>query len=211
MQDKEKSTEQCKAGLQPKQCKADLQKGTCKADLHEQLTWRRIFTPVHIPKYLVEQIKSRDFTVDQFYKNQEEACICIDSQGNQSISPLNHLYVLSDEGFKVVGFLWFVIDDMCQSIIVQNFSVDRKYWGKGKALELASRHIKEILKNAKLKKVYWVTNRPKVFEKAGFVRAKDTIMEWSPEGENHGEIVNGGKQDQRNPKQSDTGAKAVSQ
>lgn len=210
MQDKEKSTDTCKADLQAEQCKADLQRDTCKADL-QHLRWVRVFTPVHIPKYLVEQIKSRDYSVDDFYRHQEHACTYIDANGSKAISPLNHLYVLSSQDYKVVGFLWFVIDDLCQNIVVQNFSIDRKFWSKGNAIELASKHVKEILKNAKLKKVYWVTNRPKVFEKAGFKRAKDAIMEWDPEGEKDGKNVIRGKQDQRNPKQSDTGAKAVSQ
>lgn len=208
MQDKEKSTDTCKADLQSDTCKADLQPDTCKADL-QQFRWVRVFTPVHIPKYLVEQIKSRDYTVDDFYKHQEEACTYIDKAGNKTVSPLNHLYVLSSQDYKVVGFLWFVVDDLCQNIVVQNFSIDRKLWNKGNAIELASKHVKEILKNAKLKKVYWVTNRPRVFEKAGFVRAKDMIMEWDPEEEKDGESVFRGKQDKRNSKQSDTRAKVI--
>lgn len=223
MLDSEKSTKKktatCKAALQDKQSagalhsenrKPDLQSPTCKAALQPELKWIRIFTPVHIPKYLVEQVKSREFSIDNFYRHQEAACTYVDNTGNRAVSPLNHLYVLSDENYKVVGFLWFVIDDLCQTLIVQNFSIDRRFWGKGKAIELASKHIKEIVKNAKLKKVYWVTNRPRVFEKAGFTRAKDTIMEWDPEGEKDGEIVFRGKQHKCASEQSNTRAEVIS-
>lgn len=223
MLDSEKSTKEkeptCKAALQDKQSagalhnenrQPDLQEKPGKAALQPELKWVRIFTPVHIPKHLVEQIKSREFSIDDFYRHQEAACTYVDDTGNRAVSPLNHLYVLSDENYKVVGFLWFVIDDLCQTLIVQNFSIDRRFWGKGKAIELASKHVKEIVKNAKLKKVYWVTNRPTVFEKAGFTRAKDTIMEWDPEGEKDGKITIRGQQHQRTSEQFDTRTEVIS-
>lgn len=147
----------------------------------DKLQFVRIFTPVHIPKYLVEQIKDRDFDVDDFYKWQENHCTYLDKDGQMQVSPLNHLYVLVNDEFKVVGFLWFTVDDLNQTIFVNNFSMDKEYWFKGKAIDLAAKHVKKIQKNAKLRKVYWATNCPKVFSKMGFKQCKSVIMEYQPE------------------------------
>jgi len=145
-------------------------------DIFESLRWIRIFDPIHIPKRLVKQIKQREYDVDEFFDYQKSICL-IPGDGVPVVNPLNHLYVIANEDNEVVGFLWFVVDELTKNIFVQNFSVDASLWNKGKAIEFASKHVKQIKKKAKLKKIYWVTNHPKVFEKHGFELSKDRIME----------------------------------
>ena len=59
----------------------------------EELRWVRIFTPLHIPTYLVEQIKKRDYTVEDFYKYHGSTCV-VKQDGKDCLNPFSHLYVL---------------------------------------------------------------------------------------------------------------------
>ena len=70
-----------------------------------KLRFIRVFTPMHIPKYLIEQFKSRDYEVEEWYKYMEIVCIQETPNGPQ-LNPLTLLFVVVDEGNKVVGMLW---------------------------------------------------------------------------------------------------------
>jgi N-acetylglutamate synthase-like GNAT family acetyltransferase len=143
----------------------------------DELRWVRVFSPIHIPKYLVEQIRDRDFTVDDFYKYQEINCL-IDDKDGKKLNPFNHLYVLANEENFVKGFLWFIVDPLSKDVVINTFSMDKEYWGQGKAVKNLSEHVKEILKKLKLNKVYWMTNYPKHSERYGFKRSKSVLMEF---------------------------------
>jgi len=145
-----------------------------------ELKWMRVFSPVHIPRYLVEQVKQREFTVDDFYKYQELHCL-IQGKDGPTLNPLNHLYVLSDEENIVKGFLWFVINPLTNDMIINTFSIDDDYWWKGKAVKMLSEFVKKLMKKLKLKKVYWITNYPKHSERHGFKRSKSVLMEYMEE------------------------------
>lgn len=155
----------------------------------DDLRWVRIFTPIHIPKYLVEQVRNRDYEVDEFFKYHEINCVLSNEKG-PTLNPFSHLYILVDPSNEVKGFLWFVIDPLTKDLIIQTYSVDKDYWFKGKAVAKLSRHIKEIRKKGNLKKIYWITNYPKHSEKYGFKRSKGVLMEYS--GDNNGKDTNGG-------------------
>lgn len=144
----------------------------------EDLRWVRVFTPVHIPTYLVDQVRDRDFTVDEFYQYQEQSCIRMTKEG-PSLNPLNHLYVLANKENVTKGFVWFTIDALSKDICIHTFSMDKEYWLKGKAVEKLSNFIKEIRRKASLNKVYWVTNYPKHSERHGFKRSKSVLMEYT--------------------------------
>lgn len=146
----------------------------------EELRFVRIFTPVHIPKYLVEQVRDRDYSVEDFYAFQESACLRMTKEGH-SLNPLNHLYVLANDENITKGFLWFSIDLLGKNICIQIFSIDKEYWFNGKAVEKLANFIKDIRKKAKLNKVYWITNYAKHSERHGFKRSKSVLMEYSEE------------------------------
>ena len=154
----------------------------------DDLKWVRVFSPIHIPKYLVEQIKHKEFEVEEFYKFQEINCL-IQDEDKVKLNPFNHLYVLADDQNFVKGFVWLVIDSLTKDIILNTFSIDKKYWGSGKAVQKASQLVKDLLKKFKLNKVYWVTNYPKHSERYGFRRARGILMEYT--GEKNGKNIDG--------------------
>ena len=146
----------------------------------KDLRWVRIFTPIHIPRYLIEQIKDRKWTVDEYIKYHEMNCLT-EKDGTQGLNPFSHLYVLVNEDNLTKGFLWFSIEPLTKDIFIQNYSIDKEYWCKGHAVEKLAEHIKYIQKKGKLNKVYWVTNYPKHSQKYGFKQSKSVLMEYSEE------------------------------
>ncbi len=152
----------------------------------EELGWVRIIDPYLIPEYLVEQIKERMFTVEKFYKYQE--MICSQQQnGITVINPMNLLFVLADKEMKIKGFFWGVVDALANALVINTFSMDKEYWGEGKAVRLLQEKAREIKDGAQLDKVYWVTRCPKHSEKYGFKRSKHQLMEYRDGRNNDGE------------------------
>lgn len=151
-----------------------------KKDKFKDLRWVRAICSDLIPKYLVEQVKHREFTVEDFYKYQNLNCY-IQTENGMEMNPLNHLYLLVNGDNIVKGFLWFVVDPLCKNIFINTLSVDNEYWGGGKAVEMTADHVKKIMKEAKLKKTCWITRYPKHSEKHGFNRSRDVIMQYMEE------------------------------
>lgn len=158
----------------------------------DDLKWIRIFTPSHIPKYLIEQIRDREFSVEDFYKYHEVNCT-IPSKDGIKLSPFSHLYVLVNEENIVKGMLWFCVDPLTKDIIIQTFSMDKDYWMKGIAVKKLAKHIKEIRKKGNLNKIYWITNYPKHSERNGFKRSKAVLMEYDEKNEEKNEEIKDGK------------------
>jgi hypothetical protein len=137
----------------------------------DDLKWIRSFSADIIPRYLIEQIKDKDFSVEDFYKYQNLNCL-IDGSKGPSLNPFNHLYILVNKENVVKGFLWALIDPLSKDMIVNTFSMDNEYWYGGKSMKKAIDHVKEIIKKLNIKKVYWLTNYPKQSERYGFKRSK---------------------------------------
>lgn len=152
------------------------------SDNHEKsmddLRWIRVFTPLHIPKYLVENVRDRDFTVDEFYRFQEINCLR-DTEEGPTLNPFSHLYVLADKEHVVKGFLWFVVDALTKDLVIQTYSVDPEFWYHGKAVEKLAILIKDIRRKAKLNKVYWITRYPRHSQRYGFKQSEHILMEYS--------------------------------
>ena len=144
------------------------------------LKFVRVFTPMHIPKILIEQIKDREYEVDDWYKYQESISVRKTDNGMQ-LNPLSLLFVITDEGNKVVGMLWCEVDMLGKTLVIQTFSMDKKYWGRGKAVSLLSNKAKEIAKECKLKNIMWINAYPKHSERYGFRRSRSVLMEWKEE------------------------------
>lgn len=152
-----------------------------------ELSWVRIFDPIHIPKKYIEQIKDRSFSVDKFIAMQKDACI-ENIDGKMVLNPFNLLYVLADEDKVVKGFCWMVVDALSNALVINSFSLDNEYWNKGKAVRLLEEKAKEIQEGAKLDRIFWITRCPKHSERHGFKRSKHVLMEYIGHGRNiHGE------------------------
>lgn len=141
------------------------------------LVFMRIFDPIHIPSYLVEQLKDRLYEVDKFYAYQRIACTFHPPEGGMKLNPTNLLYSLVNEKLKQVkGFLWMVVDILSDSLVIQNFSIDKEYWHKGDSIALLEEKAKKVRQDLSLKRIVWVTKHPKFCEARGFKRSKDTVM-----------------------------------
>lgn len=143
-----------------------------------KLKFIRIFDPVHIPVELVQQVRDRKFSVEKFYEYQSIVCVSKTEHG-LVVNPLNLLFVIANEKTKVVGFLWAVVSPLSQDLVINTFSMNKDYWGKGDAVTLVTNKCKEIMKEANLSRVYWITNYPKHSERYGFKRAKGVLMEFN--------------------------------
>lgn len=146
----------------------------------DELKWVRILMPDLIPRYLVEQVKKRDYTVDEFYDYQRLICLRETDQGPVP-NPLSHLWALVDKENMVKGFLWFTIDSFCKCLVLQTYAVDKEYWTKGESIKKLSDHLKDIQSKANLKKIYWITDYPKHSQKHGFKISKSVLMEYVEE------------------------------
>jgi len=144
----------------------------------EELKWVRLLSPVHIPRYLIDQVRDKNYDTDDFIKYQELNCLVADNQGFK-VNPFNHLYALVDNGNLVKGFLWFVIEPLTKDLLVNTFSMDKEYWFGGYAMKKASDHIKDLMKKMKIKKCFWSTNYPKHSERQGFKRSRSVLMEYA--------------------------------
>lgn len=157
-----------------------------------ELKWVRIFDPVHIPREYVEQIKERQFSTDKFFALQKSACVN-EINGNLILNPFNLLFVLADGGNIVKGFCWMVVDQLSNALIINTFSIDKEYWGNGKAVQSLESKAKHLQEGAKLDRIYWITRCPKHSERHGFKRSKHVLMEYIGHGTDiHGEQCQAG-------------------
>lgn len=147
----------------------------------KELRWIRLFSPLAIPPYLVEQVKGRDFEVEDFYKLQEMNCLMQGKDG-PTLNPLNHLYALVNKKNTVKGFLWAIIDPLSKDLVINTFSIANDYWHQGGgAFEKVSSFVKEMKEKLKIKKVYWITPNPNHAKKHGFKPSRSVLMEYQDE------------------------------
>jgi len=128
----------------------------------DELEFVKLKIPILIPSKLIELVKGKTFTVEQFYEYQSK----------QLGNPNNHLYVLVDKTKKIHGFLWAETQSLDGSLFVNTFSVDRKFWGGGEAIKKAVEF---------LDKLHRLTTNWRYFEKNGFARSKIVLLEYNSE------------------------------
>lgn len=128
----------------------------------------RLKIPTLIPQDLIENVKGRTFTPQQFYRYQEE----------QVSNPYNFLYALIDEAKKIQGYLWAEVNVLDGSLFVNTFSITKDYWGKGKAIPMVVEFLEELKNKTKAPRVFWITTNDKFFSKHGFKRSKNVLMEY---------------------------------
>lgn len=145
-----------------------------------ELRWIRALNSSVIPAYLIENVKKKDYSVDNFMRYQDMICSREEANGIR-FNYYSHLYAMVNPENETKGVLWFTIDPLTQDILIQTYSVDPEYWKSGGAVEKLVEWIKEIRSKANLKKVYWVTDYPKHSERHGFKRSKSVLMEYNDE------------------------------
>jgi len=122
----------------------------------EELRWVRVFTIEHLPNYLVDQVRHRTYSIEEFYKYQQ-LNLLMQSENGIKLNPFNHIYVLVDSENLVKGFVWLTIDALSKDIFIQTYSVDKQYWNRGQAVKKLAEHVKEIRNKAKLNYIFWHT------------------------------------------------------
>lgn len=145
----------------PEQSKAVLQ--LCA------LEFVKLRFPRAIPIELIENVKGRTFSAEQFYKYQVA----------QVDNPYNHLYVLIDDCKIIHGYLWAEVNVLDDSLFVNTFSISKEYWGKGEAIKRVCAFLEELRSKLKAQRVYWITTNEKFFAKQGFKRSKNVLMEYN--------------------------------
>lgn len=173
----------------------------------DDLRWVRAFSADIVPKYLVEQIKKRDFSVEDFYGYHSVTCLRNTADG-PTLNPLSQLYVMANPENMVKGLLWIVIDPLTKDLVIQTYSVDKEYWKEGGAMEKVATFVKEIRSKCGLKKIYWITDYPKHSQRHGFKPSKSVLMEYS-EGEENGENTIRGREARGTSSDSDAGSPEI--
>lgn len=131
-------------------------------------TFVRLKLPRLIPQELIELVKGKTFTPEQFYKYQEE----------QAGNPYNFLFALIDQEKKIQGYIWSETNALDGSLFVNTYSVRKEYWNKGDAIPKAIEFLKELKKKTGAKKVFWVSTNDKFYVKHGFKRSKNVLLEY---------------------------------
>lgn len=124
-----------------------------------------------IPESLIESVKGRIFSPEQFYKNQEEHI--------KHENPSNLLYVLTTPTNKIEGYLWVQMSQLDGTMFVNTFSVNKEYWFKGKAIPKVVEFLGTLKDKYKAPRIFWITTNDKFFTKHGFKRSKNVLMEYN--------------------------------
>lgn len=140
--------------------------GTPKID---QLMFVKLKIPKLIPRELIESVKGRTFTPEQFY----------DYQAKQVDNPYNHLFALVDSAKKIHGYLWAEVNVLDDSLFINTFSISKEFWGKGEAIKKVTDFLDGFRKKINATRVFWLTSNERFFLKHGFKRSKMALMEYN--------------------------------
>lgn len=140
-----------------------------KKDSISSLQFVKLKIPRLIPLELIESVKGRTFTPEQFIKYQE------DQVGN----PGNFLYAMIDIDKKIHGYLWAELNILDGTLFVNTFSISKAHWGKGAGIKKAIEFLQTLKEKTQAPRVFWVTTNEKFFAKHGFKRSKNCLMEYN--------------------------------
>jgi N-acetylglutamate synthase-like GNAT family acetyltransferase len=135
----------------------------------KNLEFVRLKIPSLIPIDLIEAVKGCTYTAERFIEYQE----------SQIDNPANFLYALIDESRKIHGYLWAELNLLDRSLFVNTVSVYKKYWGKAMGIKKAIDFVSYLKTKEKVERVFWCTTNPRYFEKHGFDRSKNCLMEYN--------------------------------
>lgn len=135
----------------------------------DDLSFVRLRIPSLIPRELVEAVKGRTFSVEQF----------MDYQESQVDNPYNFLYALVDLDKKIRGYLWAESNVLDGSLFVNTFSIEKQFWGKGESLNIVHELLKNLKELVQAPRIFWITTNEKFFIKHGFKRSRNCLMEYN--------------------------------
>ena len=139
----------------------------------ENLRWVKLYNPEIIPQKLIEEIRGRTYSVEEFYEYQK-----INKE-----NPGNLLYAIADNDNKIRGYLWAEMNALDESLFINTFSIDKEYWNKGEAIDFAIEFLRDLKDKIKARFVYWMTTNSRFFMKKGFKESKHHLMIYEGEEE----------------------------
>lgn len=138
-------------------------------DVLEKLQFVKLKFPRLIAEELIDSVKGRTYSLEQFYKYQEEQV--------KYKNPGNLLYALIDEEKKIQGYFWAEISQLDGSMFINTFSIRKEYWFKGEAMPKVHEFIGQLKERHGCQRVFWITTNEKFFLKHGLRRSKNVLME----------------------------------
>lgn len=135
----------------------------------DDLSFVRLRLARCIPRSLIESVKGRTFTPEQFFTYQDQ---------NHS-NPNNFLYALIDPERRIHGYLWAERNALDGALFVNTYSVEKQYWGNGEAIPKAINFLAGLKESTGAQRVFWMTTNKKYFERHGFVTSKNVLMEYN--------------------------------
>lgn len=142
----------------------------------DELKFIKVLIPENvrlIPKKLIESVKGNYYTPEQFFKYQEQQI--------KDENPYNLLFILINKSKQIEGYLWCELSQFDNSLFVNTFSISKEYWFKGKSIPKVIEFLNELKSKFNSPRVFWITVNPKFFEKNGFKRSKNVLMEYNDE------------------------------
>jgi hypothetical protein len=134
-----------------------------------KLEFVRLKIPELIPLVLIEAVKGRTFTPEQFIKYQQK----------QVDNPGNYLFALIDPDKKIHGYLWAELNMLDNTLFISTFSISKQYWGKGAGIKKAIEFVEKLKEKTKSPRVQWSTTNEKFFCKHGFRRCRNVLLEYN--------------------------------
>jgi len=130
-----------------------------------ELKWHLISDFKLVPRYLVEQIKDRPYSVEMFYSREEK-------------DPTQQIWVLLSPENVIKGFVWLTVVLMTHGIFVNSYSVDKEYCGDGGPVNYCKELLLEIYGKLNLSGgIKFSTTYPDHYEAYGIERSKYVVME----------------------------------
>ena len=119
-----------------------------------------------IPRKLFEQVKDIEFNVDLLYKAPSGFINNVNTK----------FYVLINDEDKIKGILWAYINILTEKIHINILSIDKEYQFSD-ALEKTLEFIRSWQGENENLKIQIMTSRSHAYEKIGFVKSKQILME----------------------------------
>lgn len=129
----------------------------------------RLKIPRLIPAELIEAVKGRTFSPEQFIEYQER----------QVDNPSNFLYALVDDDKVIHGYFWAELNSLDGSLFINTFSVAKEFWGRGEAMKKAIEFAGKLKAKTQAPRVLWCSTNEKFFIKHGFKKSKIMLMEYN--------------------------------
>lgn len=138
-----------------------------------QLKWVEI-TPAYfnyVPRYLLEQLPDNNWDLDRMY-------VVIPKLAN---STFNRMGLFMEKDNTVKGFMWVTVNPLSEKLHVHVLVIDEAYRGRGVIGE-AKGILNKMKKQTQMKQIVFQTSDPEKFERWGFVKSDQVLME---------EVING--------------------